>query len=112
MYQNPSVLRGSEARHTEYMGANAPGGGRDRLREPEVRVREERERELVVLADGDERPRRVQALHTAISDCAAEGGGRAAYVGEEEEREEVDEGVRQLPVLLERVPDLQKVPMR
>ena len=41
---------------------DAPGGGGDRLREPEVRVREERERELVVLADGDERPRRVQAL--------------------------------------------------
>jgi hypothetical protein len=63
-------------------------GRRDRLGEAEVRVVQERELELVVLADRDERARRVEP------------------VGEEEERDKVDERVRKFAPLPERDADL------
>lgn len=68
--------------------ASIPDGRGDGLGQTEVGVLEERELELVVLANRDERPGCVKAI------C------------KQEEGEEVDECVRELLVLLERQPDL------
>ena len=54
MYQKPSVLFGPfgpPSRDQHYHGTSLPCGGRDRLRESEIGVLEERELKVVVLAD-------------------------------------------------------------
>ena len=53
-----------------------PGGGRDGLGEPEVGVIQERERELVVLADGDERARSIQPLQPSVNTEKADKSGQ------------------------------------
>ena len=66
--------------------AERAGGARDRLREPEVRVLQERERELVVLAERHERARRVQALPTTRQHISPIPGRARRQQREEEER--------------------------
>lgn len=86
-------------------------GRRDCLRKAEIGILQEREGKLIILANRHQRAGRVQALrkgkavrprqcHVVIL------RETSTNISKEKEREEVDEGVGQLLILLQGDPDL------
>ncbi len=86
-------------------------GRRDRLRKAEISILQEREGKLVILTNRHQCAGCVQALRKGktIRSCQLHVvilREESTDIGKEKEREEVDERVRQFPVLLQGGPDL------
>lgn len=76
------------------------------MRKSKVSVVQERELKLVILADGDEGACSVKTLIFRASVERNQNKREGAYIGKQEESEQIDKGVRQLAVLLQCAPNL------